>query len=526
MIRRILMASAAVAALCAVAPTALAQQRSVTLTREVDTDRYDPHRSTARSTAEVLFMTNDTLVALDYDLKTLHPGLAQSWTISPDGLTYTFKLRPGIKFCSGKTLTAADVVASYNRWLDPETKGVVLARMGQVDAITAPDESTVVYKLKQPFSELLFQMTQHFHVVINAEQAKQLGQDFGVKALDGTGPYCFESWTPRDQTVLVRNPHYQWGPAIYADPKPKVDRIVWKVVPEENTRVNSLKTAQSDATQYVPYWAVKELQADRRMTVAKAENYFWTYFIGFKIDRDLVSDLRVRRAMNLAVDQKGLTDAVTFGYGDAANSFLSPSVLDYNKSPKPEIYGENVAEANRLLDEAGWRRGADGMRTKDGKKLAPVFYGFTGFWKEIAEAVQGDLRKVGIDMQLQLFDATVAWGKLATQEYDAFGMSFPYVSAGDALNLYFRSAATPVPNRVNWKDPETDELLARGSSALDDKTRADAFGRVQTKVEEAAVWIPLYHEPLFLASGAKLKPMRAHGIYGAGLYKGLSLEFK
>jgi hypothetical protein len=100
------------------------------------------------------------------------------------------------------------------------------------------------------------------------------------------------------------------------------------------------------------------------------------------------------------------------------------------------------------------------------------------------------------------------------------------VSAGDALNLYFRSAATPVPNRVNWKDPETDELLARGSSALDDKTRADAFGRVQTKVEEAAVWIPLSHEPLFLASGAKLKPMRAHGIYGAGLYKGLSLEFK
>ncbi|MFO0005843.1 MAG: ABC transporter substrate-binding protein, partial [bacterium] len=83
--------------------------------------------------------------------------------------------------------------------------------------------------------------------------------------------------------------------------------------------------------------------------------------------------------MNLAVDQKALTDAVTFGYGDAANSFLSPSVLDYNKSPKPEIYGENTAEANRLLDEAGWRRGADGMRTKDGKKLAPVFSGFTGF---------------------------------------------------------------------------------------------------------------------------------------------------
>lgn len=524
--KRMLLAAAAAVAVTAPALPAQAQQRTVTLTRELDADRYDPHRSTARSTAEVLFMTNDTLVSLDYDLKTIHPGLAESWTVSPDGLTYTFKLKPGITFCSGKKLTAADVAASYARWLDPETKGVVLNRMGSVDSIAAADELTLVYKLKQPFSELLYQMTQHFHVVVNAEQAKQLGQDFGVKAIDGTGPFCFESWTPRDQLVLTRNPNYKWGPPIYADATPKVDRVVWRIVPEENTRVNSLKTGQSDATQYVPLWAIKEIQADRRIAVSQAENYFWTYFIGFKIDRDLVNDTRLRRAMNLAVDQKALTDAITFGYGDPANSFLSPKVLDYNGKPRPDIYGENVAEANRLLDEAGWRRGADGFRSKDGKKLAPLFYGFTGAWKEIAEAVQGDLRKVGIDMQIQLFDATVAWGKLATQEYDAFGMSFPYVSAGDALNLYFRSTATPVPNRVNWKDPETDELLLKGASALDPKERAAAYARVQDKVEEAAVWIPLYHEPLFMAAGPRLKPIKAHGIYGAGLYKGIGLEFK
>ena len=526
MMRRMYLAAAAAATLVLPPIAADAQQKTVTLSREIDTDRYDPHRSTARSTAEVLFMTSDTLVALDYDLKTVHPGLAQSWTISPDGLTYTFKLKPGVTFCSGKKLTAADVVASYERWLNPDTKGVVLARMGSVDSITAPDELTVVYKLKQPFSELLFQMAQHFHVIVNAEQARQLGQDFGVKALDGTGPFCFESWTPRDQTVLVRNPNYKWGPPIYADATPKVDRIVWKVVPEENTRVNSLKTGQSDVTQYVPYWAIKELQADRRMTVSRAENYFWTYFIGFKIDRELMSDVRIRRAMNLAVDQKAITDAVTFGYADPAMSFIAPAVLDFNKRPRPEIYGENAAEANRLLDEAGWRRAADGFRYKDGKKLAPNFYGFTGFWKELAEAVQGDLRKVGIDLQIQLFDATVVWGKLATQEFDSFGMSFPYVSAGDALNLYFRSGATPAPNRVNWKDPETDALLAKGSAALDDKTRFEAFSAVQSKVEDAAVWIPLYHEPLFLVTGPKLKPIKAHGIYGAGLYKGLGLEFK
>lgn len=523
---RLILAGMAAAAVLAFAGEASAQ-RSVTLIRDIDADRYDPHRSTARAAAEVLFMTNDTLVSLDYDLKTVHPGLAQSWTISPDGLTYTFKLRDGITFCSGKKLTAADVVASYARWRDPETKGVVLARMGDVDEITAPDAATVVYKLKRPFSELLFQMTQHFHVIINAEQAKQLGQDFGVKAIDGTGPYCFQSWTPRDEVVMTRNPNYKWGPPIYGDGLPKVDRVVWKVVPEEATRVNALKTGQADGSHHIPYWAVKELQADRRLTVGKAENYFWTYFIGFKIDREMVSDVRIRRAINLAVDQKALTDAVTFGYGEATVSFLASNVLDHNGKPRPDLYGENAAEANRLLDDAGWRRGADGFRHKDGRKLSPLYYGFsTGIWKEIAEAVQGDLRKVGIDLQIQMFDATVAWGKLATQEYDAFGMSFPYVSAGDALNLYFRSAAAPVPNRVNWKDAETDALLAKGSAALDPKERAAAFQAVQSKVEEAVVWIPLFHDPLFVVSGSKLKPVRAHGIYGAGLYKGLSLEMK
>jgi peptide/nickel transport system substrate-binding protein len=120
----------------------------------------------------------------------------------------------------------------------------------------------------------------------------------------------------------------------------------------------------------------------------------------------------------------------------------------------------------------------------------------------------------------------VAWGKLATQEFDAFGMSFPYVSAGDALNLYFRSANTPTPNRMNWKDKETDDLLDKGSTATDPAVRTEAYAAVQKKVHDAAVWIPLFHEPLFVVAGSKLKPIRAHGNYGCGLNKGLGIAFK
>lgn len=518
------------AALAAVATIGAANsamaQKSVTIVREIDTDRYDPHKSTSRSGAEVMYMIGDTMVNLDYDMKTLKPGLAKTWAVSPDGLTYTFKLRDDVTFCSGKKMTAKDVVATYERWLDPETKGLVKWRMGDVEKISAPDDFTVEYKLKKPFSELLYQMTQYFHTILNVEQAKQLGADFGVKGVDGTGPYCFESWTPRDSTVLTKHKGYSWGPPIYDNTEAQVDKVIWKVVPEENTRVTALQAGQADVSQYVPYWSLKELMANKALSVTKAENFFWTYFIGFKVDKELVNDVRVRKAINLAVDQKAIADAVTFGFADPASTMLMPNVLDFNKKLDPAPYGENIKEAERLLDEAGWKKGADGFRYKDGKKLAPLVYGISGTFKEIAEAVQGDLRKVGIDFQIQLFDSTVAWGKLATQEFDAFGMSFPYVSAGDALNLYFRSANTPTPNRMNWKDKATDELLDKGSTALDEATRASAYADVQQKVHEAAVWIPLFHEPLFLVSGPKMKPIKAHGNYGCGLYKGLGIAFK
>jgi peptide/nickel transport system substrate-binding protein len=506
-------------------PTAALAQRSVTVVREIDVDRYDPHKSAARSAAEVLFMIGDTLVALDYDMKRIVPGLAKSWTVSPDGLTYRFKLRDDVTYCSGKKFTAKDVVGTYERWMHPDTKGLVKWRAGELDRVVAVDDSTVDYKLKRPYAELLYQMTQHFHTIIDPDQARTLGPDFGVKAFNGTGPFCFESWTPRDQTVLVKHAKYAWGPPIYKSGGAQVERVVWKVVPEENTRVNALKTGQADASQYVPYWALKELQADKKLAVGKAENYFWTWFIGMKVDRELMSDVRVRKAINLAVDQKAITGAVTFGYAEPASTYIAPTVLDFDRSVKTDHFGENAELAKKLLDEAGSTPGPDGFRYKAGKKFAPVYYGFTS-WREVAEAVQSDLRKVGIDLQIQLFDATVAWGKLSTQEFDFFGMSYPYVSAGDALNLYFRSANIPTPNRMNWKDADTDQWLALGSAALNDKDRFANFAKVQHRVHDAALWIPLYHEPLFVVTGGKLKAIRAHGIYGAGLYKGLDLAFK
>ena len=121
----------------------------------------------------------------------------------------------------------------------------------------------------------------------------------------------------------------------------------------------------------------------------------------------------------------------------------------------------------------------------------------------------------------------MAWGKLATQEFDAFGMSFPYVSAGDALNLYFRSANTPTPNRMNWKDKETDELLDKGSTATDDEGARRGLCRgAGRRCTTRRCGSRSIHEPLFVVAGASSSRSSAHGNYGCGLYKGLGIAFK
>ncbi|HWK43630.1 MAG TPA: ABC transporter substrate-binding protein [Stellaceae bacterium] len=507
---------------------AAASAQSLTIVREVDSDRYDPPRSTSRGASEVLFMIGDTLVSLDYDMATIKPGLAKSWTVSPDGKTYSFALRDDVSFCDGKKMTADDVVYSIKRWIDPATKSPVKWRAGEIDDIVATGPYTVEYHLKKPFSELLYQLTQSFAVVIDKANVEALGPDFGVKGINATGPYCFVDWQPRNELRLKRHEGYHWGPPIYANQGPaQIPEIVWKIVPEENTRVAAVLTGQSQITQYVPYNAMAQLRADPSLTVTRSKAAFWTYFIGFKIDRELVSDPMVREAMNMAVDQQAIVDSIYFGEVEPAYSYISEQTVDWDPAVDKILPRTNVEKANALLDKAGWAKGPDGFRYKNGKKLAPLVYAFTGStWEKLAEAVQGDLRKVGIDLQVQLYDATIGWSKLATQEFDMFGMSFPYVSTGDAMNLYFRSANVPTPNRMNWKDAETDQWLDAGMAATDDKTRAENYGKVLMKVHEAAVWIPLYHEPTTLVASSKLAPVTPHNIYGCALYKGLDLKFK
>jgi len=497
---------------------------TLVILRVIDADNYDPHRTTARGAGEVLYMMADTLTAIDWDMKTIKPLLAESWDVSEDGKLYTFHLRHDVTFCDGRPMKADDVVYSLNRLIDPATKSPVKWRAGPVKEIRAKDDYTVEYELTQPFSELLYQLALFFASVVDKHSVETLGANFGVQGFNGTGPYCWVSWTPRQDIQLKKHAGYNWGPPIYKNPAPQVDKIVWRIIPDDNTRLAALQSGQGDLTQYIPYFAIDGLKKMPGIQMSNQPNYFWDFFIGFKIDKPAVNDPVLRRAMVMAVNRPAIAKAVFFGAGDPADSMLNPHTLDYDPKSKQAMPSFDPDAAKKLLTDAGWVPGSDGVRVKDGVRASFTLYGINDpSWMRMSEAVQADLRRIGVEMKIQLWDATVAWGKLATQEFDAFVMSYPYVSAGDALNLYFISTNTPTPNRMNWKNPQTDEWLAEGRAATDPAKRAEVLADVQEQLTDASIWIPLVREQLWVASSKRTQGARAHGIYGVALYKGLDI---
>ena len=502
-----------------------APPNTLVVLREIDADNYDPARTTAQSAGWVDYMMADTLVSMDWDQKTIRPGLAESWTVSPDGKLYTFKLRHGVTFCDGRAMTAADVVYSINRWIDPATRSPSRWRAGQVKELRAVGDDTVEYELKEPFSELLTQLTMYFASVVDGRSAEALGANFGVQGCNGTGPFCWASWTPRQELVLTRHAGYDWGPPIYKNPAPQVDKVVFRVIPESNTRLLAIQTGQADVTQDIPLFALEGLRRVPTVSLQQQPVYFWDNFMGFKLDKPVVGDPVIRRAVEMAVNRAPIVRAVFFGAGEPATALLNPRTADFDPATTAMQPGFDPDGARKDLDAAGWKPGEDGIREKDGVRAAFTVYGIQGaLTNGMMQAVQADLRRVGIDMRVQLWDATVAWGKLATQEFDAFVMSYPYLSATDALSLYFASANRPTPNRMNWVDADTDAWLLGARTAVDPAERARLIGEAQEKIAQSNVWVPLVRQQLWVVSAKRVQGVRPHGIYGSALYKGLDIS--
>ncbi len=311
-----------------------------------------------------MYMLGDTLVAIDYDLKTIKPLLAKSWTVSPDGKLYTFKLRDDVTFCSGKKFTAEDVVYTVKRVLDKDIKSPFAWRMGKVKDIRAPDPYTVEYELEVPFNELLQNLAIFQATILNKENVESLGKDFGVKGFDGTGPYCWQSWEPRNQTVLTRHAAYKWGPAFYENKGPaKYQRVVMKVVPEEAARLAAMASGQMDICTFMPDQYLPQVAKMPNLQLLRPTAELRLFYLGLKTTRENLTDVRVRTALNLAVDRKPIVDGVYFGNGEPAATYIHPKTPDFDP---------NVSQHLGKYDPVASRQAARRGGLEDGSRQLPL----------------------------------------------------------------------------------------------------------------------------------------------------------
>ncbi|MDR7544771.1 MAG: ABC transporter substrate-binding protein [Armatimonadota bacterium] len=492
--------------------------------RQEETETLDPHKTTTISSAEVDYLIYDTLTSLDYD-NTVKPGLAEKWEISPDGKTYTFTLRQGVRFHSGKPLTSADVKFTFDRW--KTVRGSPTAfNIASVESVETPNPRTVVLRLREPLSILLINLAGYAASILNQEFTQRLGDDYGTGAgkVDGTGPFILREWVRNDRLVVARNPNYTWGPPVYKNQGPaKLDGVIFRTIVEDAPRVAAVEVGEAHFTPSIPPPQVARLTKEGRVKIIRYTDMN-TAFIGFKLGKKPLDDVKVRIAINHGVNKPEIIAGVYYGLADEAYGPLAPNTPGWWKDVTKAGYRYNPSKAKRILDEAGWTQRAVGQtREKDGRPLSILFMYSPGPENEsLVNLVQAQLSGIGVEVRPQRLEWTAFLAALRAGQHDMFLINVRYVTA-DVLYFYFHSKQRPAPNRFDWADPETDRLLELSRSSVKEEERLDAYRKLQQIVVENAIWVPLVHQKRVVMASPKLEIPRMHANV---LYKMLDLELK
>jgi peptide/nickel transport system substrate-binding protein len=313
---------------------------------------------------------------------------------------------------------------------------------------------------------------------------------------------------------------------MYANKGPvKFEKLSIKIVPEDSSRVAAMMGGQFDVTHQIPLQFIQQVKAAPNLNVQEAKPNFQLMYYGYKTTRPMVADKRVREAMNIAINRADIVKGIMLGNAEPAYTFIDPKALDFADSTKG-IIKEDVERAKKLLDEAGWKVGSDGIREKDGVKLAPrVLFTQVAYFPRVSEAIQGYMRKIGIDWKIVGYDSTIAPAEMGKQDFELWTVTFPYISSGDLLNFYFDSKNMPAPNRMNWNDAKTDEYLKMGRASITEADRAKYYALAQQRVTEEHLWMPVMNIAMYTTSLKKLKGVRPHMLYQNTFYKGLDYSF-
>ncbi|MGH3753642.1 MAG: ABC transporter substrate-binding protein [Pseudonocardiaceae bacterium] len=419
---------------------------------------------------------------------TLQPALAERWDVSEDGLTSTFHLRGGVLFSDGTPFTAEVAKADMQRWIgNPDNSFIGIAT--NTESIDTPDERTLVLRLKQPYYPALQELSFVRPVRFPSPTAFDASGTF-VKPV-GTGPYKLESMSTTE-IVLVRNDSY-WGG------RPNLDKVIFKVIPDSQARLAALKAGEVDMIggDYLAPLAPEEavqLKDQSQITLLSqpAETNLLLTF-NLVSGNPALSDPQVREAINYALPRQAYAATLFNGLARPAHQVFPPDI-PYAPKADSQPLEFNTDKASGLLSDAGYT--GSGTRSKGGTRLSFRLIldpDLLPQAKALSEAVQADLAKVGIDIQIDTLDST-AYADASTKRdfdlkfYPTYGP--PYDPFG-LLNNNFRT-----DQKINlYSSPELDQRIAAALSATSDPERAAAYDEVWTKLNENWAVAPLVELP-------------------------------
>ncbi|HLJ61086.1 MAG TPA: ABC transporter substrate-binding protein [bacterium] len=433
------------------------------------------------------------------------PALAESWSISPDVKTYTFKLKRGVRFTDGTPFNAAAVKFSLDRIMDPATKaGQSHDQIGPYDHTEIVDDYTVRVVMKEGYAPLLTNLNGYLGIV-SPTAVKQMGAEFARHPV-GTGPFVFKEWVTNDHITLVRNPDYNWGSSFFKNRGPAyLDQVVFKIIPDASVRTGTLKSGETQYIDDIDPLQYADLRRSQRFSVVrKGQPGSGRTLLLNVTSKGPVADIAVRRAMEYGVDRDGLNQSVFHGLMEVAWSPLMKVTFGYDPAAA-KIYTFDPAKAKAMFEEAGWKVGADGIREKAGQKLT-LDFPIIGRPRDkaMAESIQASLHDVGMNVIVTPLEIGAFRARVAQNQYDA---NFMWLSYGDpdALRAIFHTQQGPGFNRGHYSVPEVDRWLEQAAAINDKATRARLYAQIQQRVLRDAECIPLVDTITYNAKRAEVQ---------------------
>jgi peptide/nickel transport system substrate-binding protein len=404
-----------------------------------------------------------------------HPHLAERMEL-PDPQTIHLTLRQGVTFHNGDPLTVDDVVFTLQRVSGPDTKSEHKPYTKSVASVTALDDKTVEVKLSKP--DVTFPGRLALIPIVSKKEVEAKGDEGFDASPVGTGPYKFVSWKRGDRVTMEATDNY-WGG------NPGIKTLVWRGIPEDSTRVAELQTGGLDIAVNVPTQSVPQLKESNKLEVVTA-NSLRTLFVILNTHKPPFDDVRMRQAVNYAIDKSLIVDGVLDGFGRPNSEPFGPEVFGYNKDLEG-FYAYDPDKAKALMKEAGFEKGTE-----------VKFFGATGRYlkdKEVEENIVAQLGEVGIKVNLTTLEFQAFFDNYITKVNDDMQMGF-WSNANNTADADYGLAlnVSSKGRGLYWSDPQVDQAIEDARQEVDTDKRAQMYHDMLDKIVKAAPWIFLYNQ--------------------------------